>query len=93
MRGRALSGSRTAGPVAIAKQPAPRPARKMRNDPFPVDGQGQALVVFIRGGAELPDGTTARIGDQVALPAEQARHLVERGAADYPTKIVEKEER
>jgi hypothetical protein len=60
--------------------PAPRQAR---HDLFPVEGQGQALVVFIRGSAELPDGTTAGIGDEIALPAARARALVERGTADY----------
>lgn len=52
--------------VAVAKEPAPRPARVVRHDPFPTDGQ-QALVVFFRAGAELPDGTTAGIGDEIAL--------------------------
>jgi hypothetical protein len=69
-------------PVAITKQPAPRPARKMRHDPFPTDGQA-ALVVFIRSGAELDDGTTAVAGDQIALSVQRARELVSHGAADY----------
>jgi hypothetical protein len=69
-------------PVAEPKQPAARPPRVVRHDAFPTDGQ-QALVVFMRSGVELPDSTTARIGDEVALPVEQARALVLRGACDY----------
>jgi hypothetical protein len=68
--------------AAVAAEPVPRVARVVRQDPFPADGQ-QALVVFLRAGSELADGTVAGIGDQVALPAEQARQLVLRGAADY----------
>jgi hypothetical protein len=71
-------------PVAVAKEPAPRPARVVRHDPFP-DGQGQALVVFLRAGVEIGDGTVATIGDQVSLPAEQARTLAQRGVVDYVT--------
>jgi|SRR5271166_5105175 len=69
-------------PVAIAKEPAPRPKRVMRQDAFPTT-EGQSLVVFIRSGAELDDGTIAVAGDQIALPSERARELVSRGAADY----------
>jgi hypothetical protein len=76
---------------AVVAEPAPRPARVPRHDAFPVDGQGQ-LVVFLRGGCELPDGSTAGIGDEVTLPAEQARQLVLRGAADYSTRIAAKDE-
>jgi hypothetical protein len=71
-------------PVVIGKEPAPRPARVIRRDGFPTDGQ-HALIVFIRGGAELRDGTTAGIGDEIALPTDEARQLVLRGAADYAT--------
>lgn len=63
--------------VAAAKEPTPRPKRVVRHDPFRTEGQ--ALVVFIRPGAELPDGTLAGM---VSLPADQARQLVLRGAAD-----------
>jgi hypothetical protein len=83
-------------PVAVAPKALPKPApkprqvissspaakRAVRHDAFPIDDQ-QALVVFVRSGAELPDGTTAAIGDQVCLLAEQARQLILRGAADY----------
>jgi hypothetical protein len=58
--------------------PAPRPPRKMRLDPFPTDDQ-HALVVFLNSGVDLQDGSVAAIGDQIALPAEQARQLVLRG--------------
>ena len=85
-----IAGPEVEGHKADRRSTSPRPKRVVRRDPFPVDGQ--ALVVFVRGGAELPDGTTAGIGDQVALRAERAHHLVERGAADYATKIVEKDE-
>jgi hypothetical protein len=67
----------------IIPEPAPRPKRYMRQDPFPAT-EGQSLVVFIRPGAELDDGTAAA-GDQIALPSERARELVSRGAADYVT--------
>jgi hypothetical protein len=67
-------------PVAVAKEPATRPKRVVRHD-FPTEGQ--ALVVFLRGGVDLEDGSVAAIGDQIALPAEQARQLVLRGAADF----------
>jgi len=77
--------TKSKAPVAVAK--APRPARVVRHDAFPTDGQ-QSLVVFLRGGAELPDGSVAGIGDEIALPAEQARRLVERGAAEFVTAAV-----
>jgi hypothetical protein len=64
---------------------APAPAKRVaRHDPFPTDGR-EALVTFLRAGAELPDGTTAGTGDEIALPVEVARALVQRGAADYVT--------
>jgi hypothetical protein len=81
--------AKSTAPVAIAKEPAPRPARVVRHD-FPTDGQ--ALVVFLRGGVELEDGRVASIGDQVAVPAAQARQLVLRGAADYATPAASTEE-
>ena len=65
----------------------------MRRDPFPTDGQGQALVVFLRAGVEIGDGTTAAIGDQVSLPAEQARTLAQRGVVDYVTTAAASEEK
>ncbi len=87
----ALPAPKPKAPVAVAKEPAPRPPRIVRHDAFPVDGQQQRLVVFLRAGVELPDGTTAAIGDEVALPAEQARQLILRGAADYATAPVAEE--
>jgi hypothetical protein len=68
--------------AALASPAAPRPRRVARHDPFPTDGQ-QALVVFLRAGVELPDGSVTGIGDEIALPAEQARQLILKGAADY----------
>jgi len=69
-----------ANPIIAA--PAPRPARVPRRDAFPIDDQ-HALVVFLNSGVDLQDGSIAGIGDEIALPAEQARQLVLRGAADY----------
>ncbi len=80
-------------PVAVAREPAPRAKRVVRRDPFPTDGQGQALVVFLRAGVEIGDGTTAAIGDQVSLPAEQARTLAQRGVVDYVTTAAASEEK
>jgi len=80
--------TKSKAPVAV-KEPAPRPKRVVRHDAFPTDGQ-QRLVVFLRAGSELEDGTVAGIGDEVALPAEQARALILRGCCDYVTKTVEK---
>jgi hypothetical protein len=74
------AGARCTAPAANV--PAPRPAREPRRDGFPIDGQ-QSLVVFLRGGVELPDATVSGIGDQVALATELARQLVLRGAAEY----------
>jgi hypothetical protein len=79
----ALPAPRPKPKPAIAA-PAPRPPRVIRRDTFPTT-EGQALVTFLRGGVELGDGTTAAIGDQVSLPAAQARTLCERGVADYVT--------
>ena len=70
-----------AKPKQAVAVPAPRPARVVRHDPFP--SEGQQLVVFIRAGTDLGDGTIAGIGDQLSLPIEQARQLVLRGAAEY----------
>src|SRR5271166_1716350 len=52
-----------AKPKQAVAAPAPRPARVVRHDPFP--SEGQQLVVFIRAGTDLGDGTIAGIGDQL----------------------------
>ena len=78
-----LSARKPKATKPIIPEPAPRPKRVMRQDPFRTT-EGQSLVVFIRPGAELDDGTAAA-GDQIALPSERARELVSRGAADYVT--------
>jgi hypothetical protein len=80
----ALPAPRPKPKPAIAA-PAPRAPRVVRHDSFPIDGQGQALVTFLRGGVEIGDGTTAAIGDHVSLPVEQARALALRRVVDYVT--------
>ena len=67
-----------------AHRPKP-PRREPRQDPAPRDGE--IRVVFIKSGAELPDGTTALAGDEINIrSSEDARILVLRGAADYASR-------
>jgi hypothetical protein len=73
--------ARAAPKRAIVAPPAPRPVRPLRQDLAP--GEGHAAVIFLRPGAELPDGTPARIGDRCNLPVDQARALIMRGATEY----------
>jgi uncharacterized coiled-coil protein SlyX len=70
-------------PAAPAAPQLPPPRPHPRRDPPPDDGQRQ--VVFIRFGVDLPDGSAAHVGDRVTLLADQARKLVEAGAADFVT--------
>lgn len=73
---------------APAPQPAqrPKPARRAaRQDPAPRDGE--IRVVFMKSGAELPDGTMALAGDEINIrSSEDARILVLRGVADYASR-------
>jgi hypothetical protein len=73
--------TKASAPKPIAAPPAPRERRAPRQDPAP--GEGEAALVFIRPGTELPSGERAIPGDRVNLPIDQARLLVMRGVADY----------
>jgi hypothetical protein len=68
--------------AAAQPDPAPpRPLRPLRHDPPPPEGQ--ASVIFLRPGIDFADGQQSLIGDTVNVPADVARALVQRGAADY----------
>jgi hypothetical protein len=72
------------GHGASTYTPAPPvrlPVRALRHDGPPQAGEAQ--VVFLRGGAELGDGTTALAGDIVNVSVTQAVELVRHSAADY----------
>jgi hypothetical protein len=72
---------------AIALPPEPRPVRPLRRDPPPNDGE--RALFFVRSGAELPDGSSAAVGDIVNMPAAQAEILVRSGPADFAPKPAE----
>jgi hypothetical protein len=56
-----------------------KPKRQPRRDKVAVGGK---LVVMTRSGVEI-DGEQTVAGDQIALPAEQAKTLAEAGACEY----------
>jgi hypothetical protein len=63
----------------VAPVAPPRPPRQPRRDKVAVGGK---LVVMTRSGVEI-DGEQTVAGDQIALPAEQAKTLAEAGACEY----------
>ena len=68
-----------AGPDAAT--PQPRPRRQPRRPGPPAAGELQ--VQLLRPGVEMPDGSQTITGDRANVPAETAKALVERGAADF----------
>lgn len=62
--------------------PAQRPpARALRADPAP--GEGQAQIVLLRNGIDLGDGVQSITGEKINLPVEVCRNLVASGCADF----------
>jgi len=71
------------GPLAPANPPR-RSVRAPHKITGPVPEQHRAIA-YLRSGVELADGSLSVSGDELAIPADEARRLVEAGAADFIT--------
>jgi len=68
--------------AAPTPPPVPVPKREQRHDGPPAEGERQIRLLGA-GTFNLPDGSQAKIGDCVNVPAEVAQKYVERGVANF----------